>query len=286
MLQYLLMKRNIFYICIFLLSVVSLSAQTNQSAAKHKLRVTVAAGYSWDMEPDVIAGKAEAAITSSMGIKPMVGFGYRLQYGHFLFDAGADVAYRYVNDKYLPIKTTNKVDFGEPYLWDVTAEHNNRHLHCQHLSVGLPVAIGFTAGYVYGTIGAKLGVNMANRDGLTYLYTEVRDNVMIANPIVYYRDDARGYGVEDPLGVDVLLTAELGARLDKIYGNRGYRKHNDPRHHYLALFAEVGVYGTGIALEHVERMPFTVGVKYTLEIDTKEKYPCMTCDLVQKGGAR
>ena len=277
--------RYILMVTIALLTATLAEAQVRRDV-QHKLRVTAAAGFSWDEEPDVIGGKAEATILSSAGVKPIVGFGYRMQYGHLLVDAGMDVAYRYVNDKWQTIRTEETSDFGDGKMWNVVVDKTNRHLHCHQLSVGVPVAIGFTYGYVYGTLGAKLGVGFPNRDSVTYLYTEARDNGMIANPIVYYRDDARGYGIADGMAIDVLLTAELGARLDKISAYRGYSKNRKKMHHYLAAFAEGGAYSTAQELEAMRRLPFTVGVKYTLEIEMKEKHRCVTCDIEEKKGGR
>lgn len=246
-------------------SVVS-SAQLRKQVL-HRVRVTGAAGYSMNISKDYV---------SSYGVKPMVGAGYRLQYGYLIFDAGVEGSYRFTQsglvDIYKEGMMTDKQGdeyFGKTY-WQ------ERKLRQQRAEVGVPIAIGFITQYVYGSIGVKPAVTLWGTREERWLYTHEGEYSEYMEPFRNQpengfptREEQSGGVTSSSMSIDVLGTAEVGVCVDRLV-NRGYEQ-KTRLHHYLGLFAEVGVPISGAV------MPLTVGAKYTLEIGLKSKHKCTTC---------
>lgn len=268
-------------------SVVS-SAQLRKQVM-HRVRVTGAADYSMD-----ICDRA------SYGAKPAIGAGYRLQYGHLIFDAGVEFAYRLVENQLHDIRYQGDyVDIqGDPYHGK--SYETKRHHLKQRASVALPLAIGGMGRYVYGTVGLRPAFNVWGSGHTDWLYTHVgyyydaNHNLVFMAPV--QNNPSAGFPMLEPrsraddkrMDMEICGTAEVGLCIDRL-ANRGYEQ-KGRLHHYLGVYAEMRLNNGGggtkdgaativVPNDNDEMMviPLTVGIKYTLEIGLKTKHKCTTC---------
>lgn len=268
-------------------SVVS-SAQLRKQVL-HRVRVTGAIGYSMD-----ICDRA------SYGGKSAIGAGYRLQYGHLIFDAGIEGGYRLVDNRLhdLHYARDNKDQQGDTY-YGVSDETKRHHLK-QRVSVALPLAIGGMGRYVYGTVGLRPAINVWGGGHTDWLYTHVgyyydaNHNLVFMAPV--QNNPSAGFPLLEPrsreddkrMDMEIFGTAEIGLCVDRL-ANRGYEQRGR-RHHYVGVYAEMRLNNGGIGMrdgaativvpndnDEMQVIPLTVGVKYTLEIGMKTKHKCTTC---------
>lgn len=267
------------------------------SGVIHSLRATGAVGYSMDLMPIAGLGTGSAAqggassaaqsaaekIGSSWGVAPALGFGYRMQYRHFLLDAGVELGYRYRSNTLLNLSDTAMLVDYEGDTYKGYSYYNSRKDAGSRIGVNIPIAIGFEAGRLYGLLGAKAGMNIWQQYQIRGLYThegEYEQYIDLMKDVPeagFVTNEAYEEPMRKGFSMDVLATAELGVRLGSMRRARVGQSREAMRY-YIGVYAEYALMKMDAQRVTLAGMPLTVGVKATVLMPLKEKRRCVICE--------
>lgn len=247
------------------------------------------------------------------GIQPALGLGYRLYYNGFTFTTGVEAQYGYMTNRIgRSDLTLSMIDTeGEPFTMHAIVQDTKDYMRTVNIAV--PLAIGAEHKYFYIQAGAKFALNLygtastassasTKADYERYIgFFENMPNHQLENGQQLVSEE---YSMS--LLPSLLLTCELGARVDQIVFERGadVAKHNYRM--YLGLFAEYGLlnvhkdvsYGEALAyrqteqgvkffvvpamlnddLRSVQVNPLTVGVRFSVFFRLPEPKTCVICN--------
>jgi len=213
----------------------------------HNIAVWGGAGYS------AMLHKNDASIKLVGGAGGMIGVGYEYNYKHVIFSVGPELRM---------LSSTDKMTLTEPYAVHGLDYNQTKLYYLSDMSeqqfltqLMLPMMVGGQWDYMYFKAGVKVGYTVLGTYGGQFIsrgaivdpaaYSEWNNIPTHYNAIT----QSNHYRGQNPFGLDVALSAEVGVNLDKLL-NADWQQENEdlarPMRMRIALFADYGVYNSTI----------------------------------------
>jgi hypothetical protein len=185
---------------------------------------------------------------ASNGVDARIGIDFRMQYNRFIFSVGAEGMYAlYTNhmnklDVSIPMKDTESDIFNMHVL--LNKSRDNAHM----VNLNVPLLVGMEWRRVYFMVGPKISLNLYGKTSssaeiTTYgeyerYYSDFYD---MPNHQFYSGRKMSSLQMNLDWNLNVMVHAEVGARVGHISKYTGFRHNPDRIRMYVALFMDCGV---------------------------------------------
>lgn len=305
-----IVRKRIISILLLLIGAISVGAATRLSPDRyHFLGGWGSLGYSGLLQ--------KSYAKPAGGVQPALGLGYRLYYNGFTFTTGLEAQYNYMTNKIgrsdLSIRMIDTE--GDPFTMHAIVKNTKDYMRTVNLAI--PLAIGVEQKYFYMQVGAKFALNLyGSASTLSNASTKADYEEFIGmfedmpNHQLKNGQELKSEKYSMKLNPSLLLSCEIGSRVDQIVLERGA---DVPRHNYrmyLGLFAEYGLlnvhqevsYGEALSyqetkdgvkffvipamlndnLRSVKVNPLTVGVRFSVFFKLPEPKTCVICNEMKR----
>ena len=185
---------------------------------------------------------------ASNGLDVNVGIDFRLYYNRFLFSVGAEGMYAFYANKLDKLDVTIPMRDTEGDLFGMHVLVNKSKDRAHMANVNIPVLFGMEWQRFYFMVGPKLSLNFFGQTSSTAQITTYgeyeryyADFYNMPNHQFASRQPMKSEKMDLRWNFNVMLHAEIGARVGHMTQYTGYRRNPDKIRMYVAFFLDYGL---------------------------------------------
>ncbi|MBQ6776706.1 MAG: hypothetical protein IJP52_00100 [Paludibacteraceae bacterium] len=298
-------RRATIILCVLMTAIGSLSASKLFPDEYHFISLWGSAGYS-----TLLHNSSE--IKAGPGFAPSIGVGYRYYHTGFIMQLGVEGQYALWTNKLNTSSLTMNMRDTEGDVFSMKASVNESKDRMHAINVNIPILFGYEYHRIYFLAGVGAGLNVWAQTSSHSSVTTMGDYERFIDPFVDMPNhgftrgksvDSKKYDVQ--MNLNLMLHAEIGARVDRFYKEKGADVPKHKYRMYVAAFADYGIlnvhknkdYGQALSYNETSEglqfyvvpamvssqlynkrvTPLTIGVKFTVLFELPKPKVCLMC---------